>query len=180
MSKFFTENSLTSQNQSSFKPDYSCTNQPGLNHLLRAVPTCSALFKKRNTFFSTKTSENTCCFRGCSIEDALNLEKWGVKTHNCALLLDFLALFWLYHTHAFIFQNKPYQLQSITHQIYKSFNGGHGIRSVFLDISKTFDTVWYKSLFKLKQNGISGNLLSTLTDLLEPKKLVLQSQKEWC
>ena len=132
MSKFFTENSLTSQNQSSFKPDYSCTNQPGLNHLLRAVPTCSALFKKRNTFFSTKTSENTCCLRGCSIEHALNLEKWGVKTHNCARLLD-------------------------------------------------FDTVWYKSLiFKLKQNGRSGNLLSTLTDLLEPKKLVLQSQKEWC
>ena len=52
---------------------------------------------------------------------------------------------------------------------------------MFLDISKTFDTVWYKShIFKLKQNGISGNLLSTLTDLLEPKKLVLQSQKEWC
>ena len=30
MSKFFTENSLTLQNQSGFKPDYSCTNQPGL------------------------------------------------------------------------------------------------------------------------------------------------------
>ena len=30
------------------------------NHLLRTVPTRSALFEKRNAFFSTKTSKNTC------------------------------------------------------------------------------------------------------------------------
>ena len=31
------------------------------------------------------------------------------------------------------------------------------IRGVFLDTSKVFDKVWYKSLvFKLKQNEISG------------------------
>ena len=34
--------------------------------------------------------------------NALILEKWGVKTHNCALLLDFLALFWLYRMYALI------------------------------------------------------------------------------
>ena len=38
---------------------------------------------------------------------------------------------------------------------------------MFLDISEAFDKVWHKGLiFKLKQNGISGNLLSTLTDFL--------------
>ena len=31
-----------------------------------------------------------------------------VKIHNCALLLDFLALFWLYCIHALIFWNKPW------------------------------------------------------------------------
>ena len=85
MFTFFTENSLISQNQSSFKPGDSCTNQ----------------------------------------------------------------------------------LLSITHQIYKSFDGGEEVRSV----SKTFDEVWHKDLiFKLKQNGISDNLLGTLTDFLKLRK----------
>ena len=75
MFKFFTENSLISQNQSGFKPGDSCTNQ----------------------------------------------------------------------------------LLSITHQIYKSFDNGHEVCPVFLDMSKAFDKVWHKGLiFKLKQNGISG------------------------
>ena len=71
------------------------------------------------------------------------------------------------------------QLLSITHQIYKSFDDGHEVLSVFLDMSKAFDKVWHKGLiFKLKQNGISGNLLSTLTDFLKLRKqrVVLNGQ----
>ena len=42
---------------------------------------------------------------------------------------------------------------------------------LFLDMSKAFDKVWHKGLiFKLKQNSISGNLLSTLTDFLKLSK----------
>ena len=38
-------------------------------------------------------------------------------------------------------------------------------------ISKAFDKVWHKCLiFKLKQNGISGKLLRTLTDFLNFRK----------
>ena len=49
------------------------------------------------------------------------------------------------------------QLLYITHEIYNSFDEG---LKVFLDISKAFDKVWYKGLlFKLSQNGISGNFL---------------------
>ena len=33
------------------------------------------------------------------------------------------------------------QLLSIMHQVYKSFDGGHEVRSVFLDTSKAFDKV---------------------------------------
>ena len=51
------------------------------------------------------------------------------------------------------------QLLAITHEIYKSFDDGFEVRGVFLDISKAFDKVWYEGLiFKLKENGISGNL----------------------
>ena len=51
------------------------------------------------------------------------------------------------------------QLLSITHEIYHSVDEGYEIRGVFLDISKTVDKVWHEGLvFKLKQNGISGNL----------------------
>ena len=56
-------------------------------------------------------------------------------------------------------------------QIFKSLDNGHEVRFVFLDMSKAFDKVWHKGLiFKLKQNGISGNLLSTLTDFLTLRK----------
>ena len=48
------------------------------------------------------------------------------------------------------------QLLSIMHE-------GLEVRSVFLDIPKAFDKVWHKGIiFKLSQNGISGNLLDNL------------------
>ena len=59
------------------------------------------------------------------------------------------------------------QLLSITHEIYHSLDENYEIRAVFLDISKAFDEVWHEGLvFKLKQNGISGNLLNIFEDLL--------------
>ena len=53
------------------------------------------------------------------------------------------------------------------------------MRGVFLDISKVFDKVWHKGIiFKLKQNGISGKLLSVLPDFLKDRKqrVVLNEQ----
>ena len=48
---------------------------------------------------------------------------------------------------------------------------GYEIRGVFLDISKAFDKVWHEGLvFKLKQNGISGNLLNIVEDFLRNRK----------
>ena len=46
-------------------------------------------------------------------------------------------------------------------------------------MSKAFNKVWHKGLiFKLKQNGVLGNLLSTLTDFLKLRKqrVVLNGQ----
>ena len=64
------------------------------------------------------------------------------------------------------------QLLAITHEIYKSFDEGFEVRGVFLDISKAFDKVWREGLiFKLKQNGISGNLINLLCDFLKNRKL---------
>ena len=63
------------------------------------------------------------------------------------------------------------QLISITHEIYEALDAGFKVRSVFLDISKAFDKVWHEGvLFKLPQNGISGNLLKLLTDFLKNRK----------
>ena len=63
------------------------------------------------------------------------------------------------------------KLLSITHKIYKSFDDGHDVHGVFLDISKLFDKVRHKDLiYKLKQNSISGNLLDTITDFLNSRK----------
>ena len=63
------------------------------------------------------------------------------------------------------------QLLSITHEIYNSFDDGLEVRNVFFDISKAFDKVWHKGLlFKLSQNGISGNLLDLLSSFLRDRK----------
>ena len=51
---------------------------------------------------------------------------------------------------------------SITDEIYSSFDEG---RIIFLNIAKAFDKVRHDSImFKLNQNGISGNLLNLLRD----------------
>ena len=39
------------------------------------------------------------------------------------------------------------QLLAITHEIYKSFDEGFGVRGVFLDISKSFDKVEHEVYF---------------------------------
>ena len=43
------------------------------------------------------------------------------------------------------------QLQSITHEIYSSFDNGFEVRSVFLDISKAFNKVWILLYFNLSK-----------------------------
>ena len=51
------------------------------------------------------------------------------------------------------------------------FLNGFEVRGVFLDISKAFDKVWHNGLtYKLKQNGVVGDLLDTLTNFLKVRK----------
>ena len=60
-----------------------------------------------------------------------------------------------------------FQLLSITSIIYDSFEKYDETRAVFLDISKAFDKVWHEGIiFKLKCNGISGNLLNIFENYL--------------
>ena len=71
------------------------------------------------------------------------------------------------------------QLISITHEIYESFDDGYEVRGVFLDISKAFDKVWHQGLhYRLRQNGISGELLNILTDFLDNRtqRVILNGQ----
>ena len=63
------------------------------------------------------------------------------------------------------------QLLAITDEIYQSFENNAETRAAFLDISKAFDKVWHEGLlFKLKHNGVSGNLLSFISDYLSDRK----------
>ena len=62
------------------------------------------------------------------------------------------------------------QLLYLTHIIHSSFdlNMSREVRHVFLDMSKAFDKVWHEGLlFKLKQNGISAQILNLLTSYLD-------------
>ena len=59
------------------------------------------------------------------------------------------------------------------------FDDGFEVRGVFLDISKAFEKVWHDRLiYKLKQNGVAGDLLDTLTNFLKERKqrVVLNGQ----
>ena len=71
------------------------------------------------------------------------------------------------------------QLISITHQIYESFDDGFELQGVFLDLSNVFDKIWHQGLhYKLRQNGISGELLNILTDFLDNRlqRVILNGQ----
>ena len=77
------------------------------------------------------------------------------------------------------------QLLSIIHEIQTTFdnNPAVNVRDVFLDISKAFNKVWHIGLlFKLKADGVDGELLSLLENYLENRKqrVALNGQtSEW-
>ena len=73
---------------------YGTPARANFKHLLRTVPTRSALLEKWNAFFFTKTPKTLAVYGGeCSVLNALNLKKWGVRILNWVLLLDFCFLF---------------------------------------------------------------------------------------
>ena len=64
-----------------------------------------------------------------------------------------------------------YQLIDIYNQICKAIDDRQSTCLVFCDISKAFDRVWHKGLvFKLKQYGVSGNLIYWIQDYLSFRK----------
>ena len=77
-------------------------------------------------------------------------------------------------------KHRPISLLPITGKIlerllydrmFEFFTENNLISDVFLDISKAFDKVWHKDLiYKLKQNGILGNILNTIIDFLSFRK----------
>ena len=65
------------------------------------------------------------------------------------------------------------QLLYLIHEIHKSFDSIENteVRSGYLDMSKVFDKIWHEGLiYKLEQNGISGNLLKLLKSYLSDRK----------
>ena len=71
------------------------------------------------------------------------------------------------------------QLLSINHEILNAFDKGLEFLGIFLDISKTFDKVWPDGLiFKLRQNGIGGDIIKILRYFLRKRKqrVVLNGQ----
>ena len=63
------------------------------------------------------------------------------------------------------------QLPSINHEILSAFDIGLEVWGLFLDVSKAFYKVWHAGLiYKLRQNGIYGQLINILNDFLTNKK----------
>ena len=65
------------------------------------------------------------------------------------------------------------QLLYLVNEIHQAFENPKSleVRAVFLDISKAFDKVWHDGfIFKLKQNGVSGNLLTFFQNYLNNRK----------
>ena len=77
------------------------------------------------------------------------------------------------------------QLILLVHEILKNFDCLENLqtRSVYLDMSKAFDKVWHDGLiFKLNENGVTGNLLELIRDYLnerEQRVVINGSCSEW-
>ena len=113
----------------------------------------------------------------------------------CGKILEKIVFDQLYsylNTHNLLSKNQSgfrsgdstiYQLISITSNIFESFEEYDETRAVFLDISKAFDKVWHEGvLYKLKCNGISGNLLEFIKHYLQNRhqRVVLNGTKsDW-
>ena len=73
-----------------------------------------------------------------------------------------------------------HQLISINHDIYNAFDANPSleVRGVFLDISKAFNRVWHKILYKFKCIGINENFLKFLESFLSNRyqRVVLNGQ----
>ena len=83
-----------------------------------------------------------------------------------------ISLVFAQETHALI---SFCQLLTIIH----CFDEGMETKATFLDLSKAFGKVWHKGLiYKLRQYGFTGNLLTLLTDILSNRKerVVLNDQ----
>ena len=64
-----------------------------------------------------------------------------------------------------------FQLIDVYHHICQTFDNNQYAWMVFCTLSKTFDRVWHKGLiFKLKQYGISDEVLNWLTDFLDDRQ----------
>ena len=65
------------------------------------------------------------------------------------------------------------QLLFIIQKINEFFDDRFEVWVVFSDISEVFDKVYHKDIvYNLKQNGISGKLLSVLSDFLKDRKQI--------
>ena len=65
-----------------------------------------------------------------------------------------------------------HQLIAIAHNIFSAFDANPSleVRGVFLDLSKAFDRVWHDGpLYKLKSNGIDGNLFRLIKSFLSSR-----------
>ena len=63
------------------------------------------------------------------------------------------------------------QLLSVNHEVLNTFDKGPEVHGIFLNISKAFDKVWHDDLiFKVRQNGISGDIINILRDFLQNRK----------
>ena len=88
----------------------------------------------------------------------------------------FKHMYNFFHTNDLIFRNQSgflpnhstvFQLIDIYDQICRAFDEKKSTCIVFCDISKAFDRVWHRGLlFKLRQYGISGNLINWISNYL--------------
>ena len=87
-------------------------------------------------------------------------------------IYDFINKYNLFNSNQSRFRpndSSIHQLIAITPNIFSSFEAKPSleVRSVFLDLSKAFDRAWHDSLlYKLKSNGIDGNLFKFIKLLL--------------
>ncbi|MCG7877681.1 MAG: reverse transcriptase domain-containing protein [Candidatus Thiodiazotropha endolucinida] len=133
----------------------------------------SEIWKHSNLIPLPKKGDNSdpSNFRPVSLLSVLGKLQERIVFKNIHNFLNENNLIYKYQSGFLPSHSTTFQLIDIYHHICQAIDNSQYACMVFCDVSKAFDRVWHKGIiFKLRQLGIDGDILSWISDYLKDRR----------